>query len=70
MIHKIKYGINPGIPPGMRRIKNNRRNQNAFRPKKSPNPPHTPATIRLWRDLRKKWFELLISHPLLEIAEM
>src|SRR6266498_2912030 len=42
----------PGTPPGSMAIKNPRRNQNGSTPKKSPSPPHTPATIRLVRERR------------------
>jgi len=46
MIHMMKYGTNPGKPPGSKRIRNSNRNQNALIPKNSPKPPHTPAITR------------------------
>ena len=42
----------PGTPPGSMAIKNPKRNQNGSTPKKSPSPPHTPATIRFVRERR------------------
>src|SRR6476620_7901928 len=42
----------PGTPPGSRAIKKPKRNQNGSTPKKSPRPPHTPATIRFVRERR------------------
>ena len=51
-IHKIKYSSKPGTPPGIRAMRNARRNQPAPIPKNSPSPPQTPATHRLRRDRR------------------
>ena len=53
-----RYKARPGTPPGSNEIKNARRNQKALIPKNSERPPQTPATTRLWRDLRRVCFDV------------
>jgi hypothetical protein len=62
IIHIRKYNSKPGTPPGSRAIKKASRNQKALIPKNSPNPPQTPATTRLPRDLRKEFDLGVIFH--------
>jgi hypothetical protein len=57
----IKYDPIPGTPPGKQAIKKARQNQNGEIPKNSPNPPHTPAKIRLLVDLRNGLFGLMCN---------
>jgi hypothetical protein len=53
MIHNKKYARKPGIPPGIRAIKNANLNQKEDMPKNSAIPPQTPAIIRFRRERRK-----------------
>ena len=63
MIQSKRYNRTPGTPPGMKAISIPSRNQNELIPKKSANPPHTPAKIRLLRERRSAflWFVIMFN---------
>jgi hypothetical protein len=58
----MKYMSNPGIPPGIKAKRKNKRNQVGLIPKNCPKPPHTPATT-LFDFERRKTFLFIGKTP-------